>query len=192
MRPCSSRNFSTKKCPIRDFLWKIEERSSQKRVKKPNIWPKRGLFSNSGNGIGLYRYRICDNYVAFCLKYIAPRRDQINSGALGLPSGWQSIMGLAFESLVINHSRELHSLLRISPDELICAGPYFQTRTKKREGCQIDFLIQTKFDTLYLCEIKFSKKELGTEVLIHVNGVTDELLSREYFAHVVSFADFLS
>ena len=94
------------------------------------------------------------------------------------------------------------------------AGPYFQTQTKKREGCQIDYLVQTKFDTLYLCEIKFSRKELGADViaevkekvrrlerpsglsirpvLVHVNGVTDELLARDYFANIVSFADLIS
>lgn len=162
----------------------------------------------------LFRYRICDNYSRFYLKFIAPRKNQIKEGGGGeLPIGWLSIMGLQFESLVVNHHLELHQALKIPPSEILSCGPYFQTKTKKREGCQIDYLIQTKFDTLYLCEIKFSKRELGTEViaevkdkvqklerpsgmsirpvLVHVNGVTDELLAQEYFAHIIDFAELL-
>jgi uncharacterized protein len=163
----------------------------------------------------LYRFQISDNYSRFYLKFVAPRKDQILLGADGeLPAGWLSIMGLQFESLVINHHIELQQKLKIPPSEILCSGPFFQTHTKQREGCQIDYLIQTKFDTLYLCEIKFSKKELGADiitevrekvrrlerpsgisirpVLIHVNGVTDELLEQEYFAHIIDFAVFLS
>lgn len=162
----------------------------------------------------LYRYRISDNYSRFYLKFIAPRRNQImESGRGDLPLGWLSIMGLQFESLVINHHLELIQVLKIPLHEILSNGPYFQTKTKTREGCQIDYLIQTKFDTLYLCEIKFSKKELGVEViaevrekvrrlvrppgisirpvLIHVNGVSDELQAQEYFAHIVDFAELL-
>ena len=163
----------------------------------------------------LYRYRICDNYTRFYLKFIEPRREQIEeSKSAQLPPGWHTILGLQFESLVVNHSVELHRLLGIPDNEVLCSGPYFQTRTESREGCQIDYLIQTKFDNLYLCEIKFSRKELGTNVvaeveekvrklerprsmsvrpiLIHVNGVTDELLARDYFANVVDIGELLS
>lgn len=163
----------------------------------------------------LYRYRICDNYSRFYLKFIAPRRTQIREGGSGeLPPGWLSIMGLQFESLVVNHHIELHQILKILPREILSSGPFFQTKTKTREGCQIDYLIQTKFETLYVCEIKFSKNELGVSViaeikekiqrlmrpsgmsvrpvLVHVNGVTDELLAQEYFAHIIDFAELLS
>lgn len=162
----------------------------------------------------LYRYRICDNYSRFYLKFIAPRRSQIMEGGRGeLPLGWLSIMGLQFESLVVNHHAELHHALKIEPSEILSSGPYFQTKTKEREGCQIDYLVQTKFDTLYVCEVRFSKKELGVStisevrekikklarhsgisvrpVLVHVNGVTDELLAEEYFAHIIDFAELL-
>ena len=163
----------------------------------------------------LYRYRIRDNYTRFYLKFIEPLYEQIEeNGSAELPIGWHTILGLQFESLVVNHSKELHHLLKIPDPELICAGPYFQTKTEKREGCQVDYLIQTKFDTLYLCEVKFSRKELSPDViteveekirrlerpksmsirpiLIHVNGVTDELLARDYFANIIDFSDFLS
>ncbi|MBS0656282.1 MAG: AAA family ATPase [Verrucomicrobia bacterium] len=163
----------------------------------------------------LYRYRISDNYTRFYLKFIAPRKAQIEqTGRAELPSGWLSMMGIQFESLVVNHHTELEQILKIPLNEIISSGPYFQTKTKLREGCQIDYLIQTRFDVLYVCEIRFSKKELGSDVvcemqekiarlarpsgmsirpvLVHVNGVTDELLEKEYFAHIVNFSDLLT
>jgi len=158
------------------------------------------------------QYRLSDNYVRFYLRYIQPRRDKILSGEYHeLPSGWLSIMGLQFENLVVTNHRQLHRLLRISGQEISAAGPYFQKSTKTHAGCQVDYLIQTRFSTLYVCEIKFRKDPIGTEIipevqakidsltlpkgfsvrpiLIHVNGVTDELLDREFFAEIVDFGD---
>lgn len=89
------------------------------------------------------------------------------------------------------------NLLGIKPEEVISDNPFFQKPTSRQKGCQIDYLIQTKFDTAYICEIKFSKHVIGVSVisemkekikrlkvprhisrrpvLIQVNGVTDEV-----------------
>jgi AAA+ ATPase superfamily predicted ATPase len=159
-------------------------------------------------------YRLCDNYTRFFLRYIDPIRYQIeNDVHTELPIGWHSILGLQFESLIVNHARELHVFLNIDEREVVARGPYLQKKTSRQEGCQIDYLVQTKFDTLYLCEIKFSREAIGTKVisqvkekvrrlsrprgisirpvLIHVNGVTDELLASAYFSHVVDFSQLL-
>jgi hypothetical protein len=123
-------------------------------------------------------------------------------------------MGLQFENLVLNNRFSLHRLLNIQRSDIICENPYFQRKNKTQEGCQIDYLIQTKFDTLYVCEIKFSKNPVGTEVikelqekinrlkrpkgfscrpvLIQVNGVTDELMDEDFFSSVVDFGQLLS
>ena len=96
---------------------------------------------------------------------------------------------------------------------MVNANPFFQNHTSKQPGCQIDYLIQTSFDTLYVCEIKFSKHPIGTEVirevqqkierlnrpkgfscrpvLIHVNGVSEEVMENNYFATIVDMAKFL-
>jgi hypothetical protein len=80
-------------------------------------------------------------------------------------------------------------------------------------GCQIDYLIQTKHNTLYICEIKFSKNEIKSDVigevqkkisalampkyfsyravLIHVNGVTDEVTDNDFFSTIIDFGQFL-
>lgn len=100
------------------------------------------------------------------------------------------------------------------PDEIISENPFFQRRTSRQAGCQIDYMIQTKFGTLYVCEIKFSKLEIGLAivdevqkkinaislpsgfscrpVLVHVNGVSDEVIDSDYFAHIINFGSFLS
>jgi hypothetical protein len=38
--------------------------------------------------------------------------------------------------------------------------PFFQRRTLVQAGCQIDLAIQTRFNTVYVCEIKLSTSEL--------------------------------
>ena len=160
------------------------------------------------------QYRLKDNYLRFYLHYVLPNRHRIEINAMPkLPQGWESIIGLQFENLVINNRGRLHQLLKIPPEEILMSNPYLQSETKRHKKCQVDYLIQTKFNTLYLCEIKFSKHEIGNEVikevqekidrlaiprgfsvrpvLVHANGVTDELLSTDFFANVVDFSELL-
>ena len=90
---------------------------------------------------------------------------------------------------------------------------YLQTETKAKKGCQIDYLVQTKFNVLYVCEIKFSKNEIGSHVideveekiqrlkmprgysvrpvLVHVNGVSSGIIDRDYFASIIDFSALL-
>ncbi len=162
----------------------------------------------------LGQYRIRDNYTRFYLKYIEPKKNAIKKGILkGLPTSWLSIMGLQFENLVLNNLPKVIELLRIPPNEVVAAGQYLQTKTKTRDKCQIDLLIQTKYSQLYVCEIKFSKTELGKEVvnemtekirrlekprgfscrpvLFHVNGVEDSLVETEFFSSIIDFSELL-
>lgn len=160
------------------------------------------------------RYRLCDNYLRFYLKYIQPNRELIEVGKVRkLPHGWYSILGLQFENLVINNGFLLQKILGIPMDEVNFSAPYLQTARSRRKGCQIDYLIQTKFNTLYLCEVKFKQGKIGREVisemkdklqsfqvpkgfsirpiLIHVNGVDESVVDSGFFARVVDFSEFL-
>lgn len=168
----------------------------------------------TGQESKLSQYRLSDNYSRFYLKYIEPNRSKITSGAFqGLPT-WESIMGLQFENLVLNNRPLLWEKLRLNPMEITFENPYFQRQTLKAPGCQIDYLIQTRFGTLYLVEVKFSKDPIGLEIiqevkakihkltipryhsirpiLIHVNGVKDTLIEENFFAQIIDFAEFLS
>jgi hypothetical protein len=62
-------------------------------------------------------------------------------------------MGLQFENLVLNNRRQLHRLLRLHPEEIVNENLFYHHKTARQPGCQIDYLIQTKFDTLYVLEI---------------------------------------
>jgi uncharacterized protein len=160
------------------------------------------------------RYRVRDNYLRFYLKYIQPHKEQIEAGKIRrLPHGWYSILGLQFENLVVNNGSAIHQILGVSSDEIVFAGPYLQTARTRRKGCQIDYLIQTRFNCLYLCEVKFKQGSIGAEVieevreklhilqiprgfscrpiLIHVNGVDESVLDNGFFASIVDFSQLL-
>ena len=166
----------------------------------------------------LSRFRISDNYIRFYLRYILPNKNKILRGAfeqrsLSTLPGWESIMGLQFENLVLKNRLLIYKFLHIDPNEIVQDNPYFQKASTKQSGCQIDYLIQTRFNCLYLCEIKFSKHPVMLNVveemkkkihnlaipkhfsyrpvLIHVNGVHEDVIESEFFAHIIDFADFL-
>ena len=180
----------------RDFSWRLKDSKLSK----------------------LSYFRLSDNYLRFYLKYVLPNRPKIESGIFkdrsltSLP-GWSTIMGYQFENLVLKNRRQLHQLLSILPEDVVSVGPYFQRPTKRQPGCQIDYMIQTKFESLYICEIRFSKNELKHDIikemkekisrlkkpryfscrpiLIHVNGVTEQVEESDYFGKIVNFSDFL-
>lgn len=172
----------------------------------------------TGKESRLSKYRICDNYIRFYLKYISKNKNKIESGyfenkSIVSLSGWDVLMGYQFENLVLNNRFLIWNKLRLIPEIIVADNPYFQRKTSKFTGCQIDYLIQTRYNNLFACEIKFSKKPLGVEVihemkakmqqlappkglsklpiLIHVNGVSDRIPEAEYFTEIIDFGDYL-
>jgi len=169
----------------------------------------------TGKKLASSLYRIKDNYLRFYLKYILPHKEQIESTQLKrLPQGWLSIMGVQFENLVVNNGSLVCKILGISPEDILIANTYFQTAGVRKRGCQIDYLIQTRFRCLYACEVKFRQGVVGTEVieevkeklsrlqlprgfscrpiLIHVNGVSEEVVDSGYFARIIDFSELLT
>lgn len=108
------------------------------------------------------RYRLKDNYTRFYLRYIHERKSLIESSLLEDANlegflEWAIISGLQFENLVHNNLKRLVEILNISPGSIQFASPYFQSKTKNQESCQIDLLLITKY-SIYFCEMKFRKK----------------------------------
>ena len=126
-----------------------------------------GLNPETGKRCRVDRYRIRDNYTRFFLRYIAPRANEIRQGAFesfsvdALP-GWEAVMGLQFENLVINNFRELMPLVGLGNKLFLSAAPYRAVRPSTGGGCQVDFLIQTAH-ALYVIEIK-RKSRIGGDV----------------------------
>jgi len=167
----------------------------------------------------LSKYRLKDNYLRFYLKYLRPHKAKIEKGLFNKVSltslpNWDIMMGLQFENLVLNSHQEVIKAIGIQPEEIIFSNPFFQRQTVRQHGCQIDYLIQTKCDTVYVCEIKFSRFAIGIEiidemkkkiehlklprhfsyrpVLIHVNGVTEDVVDSGFFANIIDFGQFLT
>ena len=114
----------------------------------------------------------------------------------------------------MNNHHEIIQLLGLRPEDIIFANPFFQRKTARQKGCQIDYLIQTKFHCVYVCEIKFSQFEINPAiisemkekisrlklparfsyrpVLIHVNGVRQDVVDSGYFAEIIDFGRFLA
>ena len=131
------------------------------------------------------RFRIRDNYARFYLKCIEPHKRIIDDGAFEIASldeleGYDSIMGLAFENLVVNNYRLLLPLLHLDGVVITSAGPYLRRGTKGprgRKGCQIDLLVQTR-RTVCIVEVK-RMKEISREIIADVDRKVRAIKRRE-------------
>jgi AAA+ ATPase superfamily predicted ATPase len=166
----------------------------------------------------LSRYRLKDNYTRFYLKCIVPNKPKIEKNAFQLQSvstlpGWDQVIAFQFENLVLNNQRKVVDILKIPSEELVFYNPYFQNATRTHRECQIDILIQTRFNSVYICEIKYWKSPIGRAiieevqekidrlqlprnysyrpVLIHVNGVHEDVVNSGYFSSIIDFSQML-
>lgn len=114
------------------------------------------------------RYRIGDNYVRFYLHFLGPRRAMIEDGTYRFDSleqlpGWDGILGLQFENLVLGALPELVRHLHLEKTRILSMAPFRKFTDDSERGCQIDCLIQTK-RSLYVVEIK--RKSVIDETII--------------------------
>ena len=121
----------------------------------------------SGKTVREKHYRLRDNYTRFYLKYIEPVKKSIDAGAFAFGSldelaGWESVMGLAFENLVINNATQLIAPLGIGGAHIISCAPYRKSG-KVDGGVQVDLLIQTQ-RAVYVVEAK-RRHEIGSEIV---------------------------
>ena len=163
-------------------------------------------------------YRISDPYMRFYLKLIEPNASAIaeegfDQVPLSTMPGFDTHMGLQLEALLLQNRSLLLEKLGISPVDIVRSGPYRQTTTTTQQGCQIDYLIQTKTNSLFICEFKFKRREINSEiitemqdkisrlktpkgfakvaVLFHLSGVSDSVATSSYFYRIVDIVDFL-
>lgn len=174
---------------------------------------------NSGKESKLSQYRLQDNYIRFYLKYIEPNLGKIMNDHYefidlsNLP-GWISIIGLQFENLILKNRNFILEALNIRRENIVADNPFFQRKTQRHAGCQIDYMIQTRENVLYVCEIKFSQSEIKASiieemkekikrlayprgfavvpVLIHINGVSDAVEDSHYFYKIIDFSELLN
>lgn len=173
----------------------------------------------TGKQSNLSKYRLSDNYLRFALRYILPNKTLIEKGRFrdrsltSLP-GWDVMMGLQFENLVLSNHYKIIQLLGIREEDIIFDNPYFQRKTQRVPGCQVDYMIQTRQDTVYVIEIKFNREAIGMKiiddmqeklknlklpkhiskrpVLIHINGVKEQVIDSLFFAKIIDFESVLN
>ena len=112
----------------------------------------------TGKSIREVRYRLRDNYTRFYLRYILPKKETIANGfyryvPLDRLPGWDAIMGLQFENLVLNNIATLAPHIGLIGKNVESAAPYFKSGRKTGRGVQIDYLVQLPKCT-YVVEIK--------------------------------------
>lgn len=172
----------------------------------------------TGKESRLSHFRLSDNYLRFYLKYIESNlpkisRDTFADTSISALPGWDTLIGLQFENLVLNNRKLIRKLLHVRPEDLVYDNPYFQRKTSNNDGCQIDYLIQTRHNLMFACEIKFSRKEIKFDivkemkdkiarlsiprgfacstVLIHANGVADDVVDSGCFSTILDFGSLL-
>lgn len=163
-------------------------------------------------------YSISDPYMRFYLKVIEPHLSAIQEGGfdrvpLSTMPGFETHLGLQLEALLLQNRSLLIEKLGISPVDVVRSGPYRQTKTTTQQGCQIDYLIQTTTNNLFICEFKFKKREIGSDiisemqekisrlktpkgfakvaVLFHLSGVSTTVATNPYFYRIVDIVDFI-
>ena len=135
----------------------------------------------SGKDAREKHYRLRDNYTRFYLKYIEPVKHSIDAGAFTFGSldelgGWESVMGLAFENLVVNNASQLIAPLGIGGAHVLSCAPYRKSG-KSGNGVQVDLLIQTP-RAIYAVEIK-RRREIGHEIVDEMEKRVKKIPKRE-------------
>jgi len=166
----------------------------------------------------LLRYQVSDPYLRFYYKFIRPKSKAIERGqfekvplnGLNLTS-WRKWLGFAFEYWCLKNSVQIAQALGFSDVEYD-VGPYYNRATEKIEsGYQIDLLFDRADNVLSVCEIKYTERPVGKEiisefehklellvvgkrktiqkVLISAAGAKPEL--RNYFDRIITLEDIL-
>ena len=131
-----------------------------------------GKNPESGKDARMVKYRLRDNYSRFYLRYIEPEKTAIDKGTFALGSldsldGWDSVMGLAFENLVVNNVRDLMVPLGLGTAHVTSAVPYSRVGSRNgKRGVQADLLVQTH-RSMCVVEVK-RQREIGRDVIDEV------------------------
>ena len=126
---------------------------------------------HKGYNSRLLKYYLSDAYLRFYFSFIRPNFKKIKSGVhtamfgkiaqSGAFSGW---MGRSFEYLCIEHAAMISEILGFSGIEF-SFGPYFNAPGKDLPGVQIDLLFDRKDNVITLCEMKYSLRPVGLDII---------------------------
>ena len=118
------------------------------------------------------------------------------------------------ENLILNNTKAIISALEIPAEQVLYCNSFIQRKTKIQNGCQIDLMIQTKYKTIFLCEIKFSENEVSQKVisdmqrkmaalktprgyaylpvLIHTGALNEKIIDAEFFEKIINIEEMIA
>jgi hypothetical protein len=161
-------------------------------------------------------YRICDPYIRFYLKFIKPnenliQNDHFEKAELKDLRSYSNFSGFQVESLLLQNRDLLLESIGVS--NILMDNPYIQKPTLRKKGCQIDYLVQTRTNNLYVCEFKFQLGALNygiieeikqkinrltiprgmavVPVLFHIGEVSESVYLDNFFYKIIDLADLL-
>lgn len=163
-------------------------------------------------------YAISDPYMRFYLKMIEPNLAKISvdgyaDASLHSLPGFDAHLGLQLEYLLLQNRPLILKAIGVRGTDIVSDGPYRQTTTSAHQGCQIDYLVQTMTKNLFICEFKFKRREINSDIIVemqnktsrlkvprgfasvpvlfHLSGVTHAVETSSYFYRVIDIVDFL-
>ncbi len=164
------------------------------------------------------KYFVSDAYIRFYFAFILPYEKQIKMQTaknlfieISQSHKYIAWLGKNFELFCFLHANLIAEKLGISGINY-SYGPYFKTRNDKN-GFQIDLLFDRQDNVISLCEIKYTNKKIGVDiieeveqkvelldekrktiqrVLITKSEPTQELIDKCYFYNIITLDDLLA
>lgn len=178
---------------------------------------------NKGLNTKYKKYFISDSYIKFFFTFILPNRKKIEAQIVNdifikitQTNKFNLWLGKSFELFCFNHAGIIVEKLGFSGIDFNY-GPFFKTRniSKQEQGFQIDLLFDRQDNVISLCEIKYTNKKIGIDIidevekkvelletvsgkktiqkiLITKNEVTRELFNKAYFYKIIRLKDLIS
>lgn len=98
------------------------------------------------------------------LKKIRSDHSQTLFAAITQTGAWHVWMGRSFEYLCLQHADLISRQLGFSGIDFT-VGPYFAPTKRGRVGVQVDLVFDRADGVLSVCEMKYSRRPVGTEVI---------------------------
>lgn len=169
----------------------------------------------------LIRYCIRDAYLNFYFKFIKQKKENIENGDYTKqPSraikheSYRRCLGFAFERFCRRNHVLIANCLRFSAVNYRCGAFFNRGTITKDPGYQIDLLFDRDDHVYTICEIKYTKEPVNSEVineferklnlipnrdkktihkvLISVNGASESVINTGYFDNIITLDDLLN
>jgi AAA+ ATPase superfamily predicted ATPase len=121
------------------------------------------------------KYVLCDSFLLLYFNFIEPNKAKVAMdmgrnvfAEIARTQAYLAFRGLLFELFCNSHAELIVNRLGFSAVDFIC-GPYFILPKNNQKGVQIDLLFDRADNVLTLCEMKYTQKKPGTDIIKEVS-----------------------